>query len=129
MIGSILDVRDKLVLTTALVEQLDPELGITVDNALNHWWQNLRAGGGLRLTDVGYQAFTELLKLEHYDYKLDPFDLDSRLIIAMDRRLQHPYYITIKKKMPIQIVFFSNKEAMMANLYGNIRKFIDNYRY
>ena len=120
--------RDKQKLTETLVQQLDPELGITVDYALNHWWYNLRAGGGLRLTDIGYQSFTRLLNLEHYDYKLDPFDLDSRLIVAMDRRLQHPYYIVFKKKMPTQIIFFGNKEAMMANLYGNIKKFIDNYR-
>jgi hypothetical protein len=125
----ILDVRDKRKLTKTLVEQLDPELGITVDDAIQHWWHNLRAGGGLRLTDIGYQTFTNLLKLEHYDYNIDPFELDSRLILAMDRRLQQPYYIVFKKKMPVQIVFFGSREAMMANLYGNIKKFIDNYRH
>lgn len=120
--------RDKKKLTETLVAQLDPELGITVDDAVQHWWYNLRAGGGLRLTDIGFQAFTQLLKLEHYDYTLDPFDLDSKMIIAMDRRLQQPYYILTKKKMPVKIIFFGSKEAMMANLYGNIKKFIDNYR-
>ena len=124
----ILDVRDKKKLTETLVQQLDPELGITVDTALNLWWYNLRAGGGMRLTQAGYETFTRLLNLEHYDYNLDPFDIDSRLIVAMDRRLQQPYYIVSKKKMPVQIVFFGSKEAMMANLYGNIKKFIDNYR-
>lgn len=124
----ILDVRDKKKLTETLVAQLDPELGITVDDATQHWWYNLRAGGGLRLTDIGFQTFTQLLKLEHYDYNLDPFDLDSKMIIAMDRRLQQPYYIVTKKKMPVKIVFFGSKEAMMANLYGDIKKFIDNYQ-
>ena len=119
--------RDKKKLTKTLVDQLDPNLGVTVDNAINHWWYNLRSGGGLRLTDVGYMAFTQLLNLEHYDYNLNPFDLDSRLVVAMDRRLQHPYYIVSKKKMPVKIIFFGSKEAMMANLYGNIKKFIDNY--
>lgn len=120
--------RDKKKLTETLVQQLDPELGVDYRLAMGTWWHNLRAGGGMRLTDIGYRSFTELLNLEHYDYKLDPFDLDSRLIIAMDRRLQHPYYIVFKKKMPAQIIFFGSKEAMMANLYGNIKKFIDNYR-
>lgn len=123
----ILDVRNKRKLTETLVQQLDPDLGITADTALNLWWYNLRAGGGMRLTKEGYETFTRLLKLEHYDYNLKPFDLDSRLMIAMDRRLQQPYYIVTKKMMPVQIVFFGSKEAMMANLYGNIKKFIDNY--
>ena len=123
----ILDVRDKKKLTESLVAQLDPELGITVDYAMNAWWHNLRGSGGLRLTEFGYKTFTQLLKLEHYNYSLEPFDLDSRIIIAMDRRLRQPYYIVTKKTMPVQVVFFGSKEAMMANLYGNIKKFIDNY--
>lgn len=120
--------RDKRLLTKTLVDQIDPELGITVDYADQHWWYNRRAGGGLRLTDIGYQAFTQLLKLEHYDYNVEPLDLDLKMIVALDRRLQQPYYIVAKKKIPVQIVFFGSREAMMANLYGNIRKFIDNYR-
>ena len=124
----ILDVRDKRKLTETLVKQLDPELGITVETALSLWWYNLRAGGGMRLTQAGYETFTRLLKLEHYDYNLKPFDLNSKIIIAMDRRLQQPYYIVTKKMMPMQIVFFGSKEAMMANLYGDIKKFIDNYK-
>ena len=116
VIKFILDVRDKRKLTETLVQQLDPDLGITVEEAINLWWYNLRAGGGLRLTDIGYKAFTQLLNLEHYNYNLEPFDLDSRIVIAMDRRLQKPYYIVTKKKIPVKIVFFGSKEAMMANL-------------
>lgn len=124
----ILEVRDKKKLTETLVAQLDPKLGITVEHAFNTWWHNLRNQGGMRLTTAGMDAFCNLLKLEHYDYRIDPFDLNSKIIIAMDRRLQQPYYIVTKKMMPVQIVFFGSKEAMMANLYGDIRKFIDNYR-
>ena len=120
--------RDKKKLTETLVAQLDPELGITVEHAYSTWWHNLRSGGGMRLTKKGHDTFTQLLKLEHYDYNLKPFDLNSKIIIAMDRRLQQPYYIVTKKMMPIQIVFFGSKEAMMANLYGDIQKFIDNYK-
>ena len=82
----------------------------------------------MRLTELGYMAFTQLLKIESYDYDIDPIDLDSKMIVALDRRLQQPYYIVTKKRIPIKIVFFGSKEAMMANLYGNIKKFIDNYR-
>jgi hypothetical protein len=45
----------------------------------------------------------------------------------MDRRLQQPYYIVTKKMIPVKIIFFGSKEAMIANLYGDIKKFIDNY--
>ena len=120
--------RDKKKLTETLVAQLNPEFDITVEHAYNTWWHNLRNSGGMRLTAHGLNAFTNLLKLEHYDYRIDPFDLNSKIIIAMDRRLQQPYYIATKKMIPIQIIFFGSKEAMMANLYGDIRKFIDNYR-
>jgi hypothetical protein len=120
-------VRNKKKLTETLVDLIDPELGITVEHAYKTWWHNLRNKGGMRLTTNGLDAFTNLLKLEHYEYRIDPFDLNSKIIIAMDRRLQQPYYIVTKKKIPVQIIFFGSKEAIMANLYGDIRKFIDNY--
>ena len=125
---SIPNVRDKKKLTETLVAQLDSERSITIEHACNTWWYNLRSTGGMRLTASGLDAFCNLLKLEHYDYRIDPFDLNSKVIIAMDRRLQQPYYIVTKKKIPVQIIFFGSKEAMMANLYGDIKKFIDNYR-
>ena len=127
MIRSILDVRDKRLLTQTLVDLLDPQLGITFETAYATWWHNLRKNGGMRLTKDGYLIFSNLLTIDHYNFNVEPFDVNSKLIIAMDRQLQHPYYIVTKKMMPVQIVFFSSKEAMMANLYGDIKKFIDNY--
>ena len=120
--------RNKKKLTETLVAQLDPGLGLTYDFAIGTWWFNRCASGGMRLSEYGYRTFTEWLEIEHYDYDLKPFDLDSRLIVLMGRRLQHPYYIVFKKQMPSKIIFFGSKEAMMANLYGDIRKFIDNYQ-
>lgn len=81
----------------------------------------------MRLTTKGFDIFLNYLKLEHYNYKIEPFDLNSKLMIAMDRKLQQPYYIVTHKMMPVQIVFFGSKEAMTANLYNNLQKFIDNY--
>lgn len=119
--------RDKKKLTETLVQQLDPQLGITVDDAITQWWFNLRASGGMRLTNAGYEAFTKLLKIEHYEFNLQPFDLNLKLVIEIDRKLQYPYYIATKKSMPTKIIFFGSKEAMLANLYGNIKQFIVNY--
>lgn len=119
--------RDKFKLTQTLVAQLNPDLGFTTETAYTTWWHNIRAGGGMRLTEMGYRVFLELLKLEHYSFTVDPLAVTSRLIIDMDRRLQQPYYIRMVKHYPREVIFFGSKEAMMANLYGDLKKFIDNY--
>jgi hypothetical protein len=121
-------VRDKRKLTEELVQHLPEQFKIPTNEALLLWWHNIRAGGGLRLTNLGYETFTCVLDLEHYEYPVDPVSVDNRMIVQLDRRLQHPWYIVINKKMPKSIVFFSSQEAMMANLYGDLKRYIDNYR-
>jgi len=120
-------VRDKKKLTAELVEHLPEAFKISVEQAIPLWWHNLRAGGGMRLTREGYETFTKLLNLEHYEYPVQPFTINSRMIIALDRKLQQPWYIIFHKQMPKTLVFFGSKEAMMANLYGDLNKFLDNY--
>jgi hypothetical protein len=124
----ILDVRDKKKLTEILVDQLDPNCGITVKKAMHTWWFNLRSSGGMRLTSAGYHAFTEELDLEHYTYNVnDPTDINQQMILAMDRKLQMPYYIHAVKSIPKKVIFFGSKEAMVTNLYGDLKNFLDNY--
>lgn len=121
--------RDKRKLTEALVVQLDPELGITIDNAINQWWHNLRAGGGLRLTNIGYKAFTQLLKIKHYEYAIDdPLLFTQHTILDLDRKMQMPYYIHAVKGIPKKIIFFGSQEAVMVNLFGDLNRFLDNYK-
>lgn len=82
----------------------------------------------MRLTSVGYHAFTEELDLENYSYTVDdPTDINQQMILAMDRKLQMPYYIHAVKGIPKKIIFFGSKEAMVTNLYGDLKKFLDNY--
>ena len=123
----ILDVRDKYKLTQELVQHLSDPYKITEAEALATWWFNLRRNGGLRLTKTGYETFTKQLELEHYDYNVEPFSINGRMIIALDRKLQQPWFIVTHKMMPRTLVFFGSKEAMMANLYGDLKKFLDNY--
>jgi len=52
---------------------------------------------------------------------------DRTTILKLDRRLQMPYYIEVNKKIPKNIIFFGAKEAMMAQLYGDLNKFLSNY--
>ena len=119
--------RDKRKLTEILVGQLDPELGISIEQAYNTWWHNLRKNSGLRLTQAGSLVFLNELKFQHYTYNVDPFSLTSKLMLIMDRKLQQPYYIVTKKLIPVQIIFFGSKEAMLVQLYNDLNKFLDNY--
>jgi hypothetical protein len=121
-------VRDKVSLTQQLVSQLpDPEM-ITVDEARRAWWMNLRRNGGMRLTAQGYHAFRVLLNLAHYDFEIsDPHEFNQQMILALDRKLKTPYYISAVKGIPKKLIFFGSKEAVMANLYGDLKKFLDNY--
>jgi len=119
-------VRNKHHLTQALVKELPEHLGITMDDALATWWANLRSSGGLRLTDRGYEVFCEHLNLEHHRYAL-PESFSLSHVMSLDRKLQMPYYIEVKKKIPVTLIMFGSKEAMLINLYGNLDNFLRNY--
>lgn len=121
--------RNKRKLTEQLVTQLDPDLGITVNYAMHTWWFNLRKDGGMRLTGTGYQIFARDLDLEHYGYEIsDPLLFNQHTILDLDRKMQMPYYIHAVKGIPRKILFFGSKEAVMVNLYGNLKQFLDNYQ-
>ena len=119
--------HDKRQLTEILVEQLDVDLGITVKHAMHTWWFNLRKTGGMRLTSAGYKIFCESLDLACYRFNItDPLGFNQHMILSMDRKLQMPYYIHAVKGIPKQVIFFGSKEAVMVNLYGDLKKYLDN---
>ena len=121
--------RDKLKLTEQLVAQLPTQFKISVEVARTSWWFNLRPSGGMRLTAAGYKVLSEYLELKFYPYKIpDEMLFTQQTILDLDRKLQNPYYIVTKKSFPVDIVFFSGKEAMLVNLYGDLEKFLDNYK-
>ena len=121
--------RDKRRLTEQLVNQLDPDLGITVKRAMHTWWFNIRKTGGLRLTGPGYHAFTEQLDLARYEWAItDPHAFNKHTILALDKKMQMPYYIHAVKGIPKKVILFGSQEAVMVNLYGNLEQFLDNYQ-
>ena len=120
--------RDKRLLTAELVQQLPEEQRISAESARVAWWYNLRPNGGMRLTTLGYMTFCDQLDLEQYEYTIsDPLKFNQHLVLALDRKLQMPYYIVTKKGVPKSIIFFSSREAVLVNLYGDLEKFLDNY--
>lgn len=120
--------RDKLRLTKKLVAELPEENRITVQQARVAWWHNFRSAGGMRLTGVGYRAFCEALDIVSYEYVIDdPNEFNQQLILELDRKIQTPYYIHAVKGIPKKVLFFGSKEAIMIQLYGNLKQYLDNY--
>lgn len=120
--------RNKKKLTAELVALLPKEQRISPESAFSSWWYNLRSTGGLRLTTLGYITFVDHLDLTQYEFHIpDAHEFNLRTVIALDRQLELPYYIVIKKGIPCSVIFFGSKEAMLINLYGNLQKFLDNY--
>jgi hypothetical protein len=127
VIKSILDVRDKVKLVETIIAELPDGHEETVDRAMSLWWYNIRASGGLRLTDIGYFVFKNMLEIESYDMDIDIQLFDRQMLLDLDRKLQMPYYIVVKKKLPVKIVMFGSREALLAKLYGDLGKFLSNY--
>lgn len=82
----------------------------------------------MRLTKSGYDAFVDELDIECYEFTIPAkTNFNQRTILALDRRLQMPYYIKTNKHRVDKLVFFGSREAVLANLYGDLEKFLDNY--
>lgn len=119
--------RDKKKITQEILNQLPQLSDYTVDKIYPLLWYNLRASGGLRLTDTGRDIFTNSLKQKSYAFPIDPMEFDSKILIMLDKKIKMPYYINVKKKMPTEIIMFSESEAILVRLYGNLKTFIERY--
>ena len=116
-------------LTRDLVKQLDPDLGVTEKVAMRTWWHNTRPTGGMRLTSTGYAVFGKDLELAQYSFDLDdPYVLNGAMILEMDQKLQMPYYIWAKRSGTWKIILFGSSEALVATLYGDFKRWLDNYQ-
>lgn len=119
--------RDKLALTAQLVKQLAPG-SWTVEQARTAWWYNFRETGGMRLTQQGYRVFVKDLEIEYYDFAVPASTkFSASTVLALDRKLQMPYYIHSNRQRVTQLTFFSSREAVLANLYNDLEQFLQNY--
>jgi hypothetical protein len=95
----------------------------TEEHAMQTWWVNLRNTGGLRLTTYGYKIFRSIeIESWCWPWPSEKGYIDKQLLLTMDRKLEYPYFINAKTR---EIVFFSSREAMMATLYGDIKKWLN----
>jgi hypothetical protein len=116
----------KLDLTKELVKILSIENELNIDNLYTDIWRNFRQDGGFRLTSKGYELFSKYLELEHYTVDLQVSSVSITMLLALDHKLKHPYYLHLYKRN-VDLILFDSKEAMLANLYGDLKKFLDNY--
>lgn len=92
---------------------------LTVKEHYPLWWKNTREGGGLRLTDAGFDMLSEL-ELATYEI---PFPKDmpitTQVIIFLDNFIDCPYYLTNRS-----IIVTNEKKALELHLFsGDLRKY------
>jgi len=107
-------------LTKQLVNHLRDDHNITLETATKTWWVNRRSTGGFRLTGAGYQALTILLDAENWTVGL-PEQPTSSILIALDRKLTGPYFLTVKG----QLILFGSQDAVLYQLYQNFDRWIN----
>ena len=118
----------KSVLTAELLKSIPEDRRPDLHTAMVAWWYNLRTDGGYRLTNEGLSVVSDYADLESYVYELkDNEDLTNRQILELDRKLQWPYYLAVKKNLVVRILFFDSKEYMTAKLYNNLGQFLKHY--
>lgn len=118
----------KLALTAELLKSIPEDSKPQLHTAMVAWWYNLRTDGGYRLTDEGLSVVCDSADLESYVYELKGDEhLTNRQILELDRKLQWPYYLALKKDLVVRILFFDSKEYMTAKLYNNLGQFLKHY--
>ena len=107
--------------TQAVIDQLAEERRPSMDQALHLWWQNFSRSGGLRLTQAGYEAFTEVTQSWCFDMPLGFLTKPAHLLI-LDKKITCPYFLRLGKHP--QIIVFGSKTAMMLALYQDPEKWV-----
>ncbi len=108
-----------------IVQKLLQDRPEDINSAMLTWWHNLREQGGLRLTLQGYDALDNQLKLQSWSVSVDDFKtvFSKKTYLDLDRKLNWPYYIERKGQ---KLILFGSREAMMAQLYGNLPAWLAN---
>lgn len=109
---------NRWLLTERLVELLPEDRCTIVEHAQMSWWFNPSKNGGYRLSAEGYDIMANVLEFECWSVDA-PVNL--KLILELEQKLTNPYYIDIKHK---KLILFGSQEAMMANLHGNLARWL-----
>jgi len=80
------------------------------------WFWDIRRSGGYRLTAAGYMALVTA-NIDSWCVPISANQINKKTLLEMNRRIKWPYFIDGKNK---QLVLFSSRDAVMAQLYGNV---------
>ena len=111
--------KNKDLLTRTLYEKIS-QPGYNLEQAQLIWWCNVRATGGLRLTQEGWKVLKRDLELESYSINLDKKEINKQFILDLDRKLTTPYFIERDR-----IHLFGSREAVMALLHSNMSRYLE----
>lgn len=100
------------------------KLDLDFDTAVSSWWYDSRPSGGLRLTDQGRDMFLNCLDLSAWYFDINASVLIPRNLLVMDRHLACPYHLS-RHRHTYRLTLFGSQEAVMANLYGDITRFLE----
>lgn len=127
---------DKLQLTEKLLSQLNmPTDTKTVNKYFRLWWANTRKhhNNSLRLTEPGFEAFTQNLDIARYEIQIpEEVEWTSQLILRMDKFLESPYFIqkssivVFREKTAVELVLFGGDLQKYGNAKNKSKKSIDN---
>lgn len=102
----------------------------TIDELVFDWWFTGRQGG-LRLTDSGAAAF-QLAKIEFFDFKLQQEGQSwYSFLLEVNKKIKCPFYLGVNKTVKPNIIyirFYDSKIAMMLNLYGSLKDYLDSIK-
>lgn len=122
----------KILITEAILDQIpDRNPNKTIDNYIQLWWFT-KNGEGLRLTPSGDAAFRSA-EIEFYDITLKITHTSwYTFLTECNKKIKCPYYIGLNKKELDKsepfIRFYDSKIAMMVNLYGDIKSYLESVK-
>jgi hypothetical protein len=114
-------VNRKAEITRRILALLDQQHCPDFDSAMQAWWRNIRAQGGLALTDQGLKVLRDHAQLECHEFAIPKNQpISQGMLLGLDRGQQWPYHIDRRRR----ITFFGSREAMMMALYGDFAKYV-----
>jgi hypothetical protein len=119
-------------ITKAILAQI-PNNDIDLEKAMRTFWLDIRSEGGLRLSDVGDQAFkTADIESFNFPFRLqritdkEPIYSYQNLMLDLSLKINCPYFIGRHKPAEPYLKIYDSKVAMMVSLYGDIYEYLRN---
>lgn len=92
---------------------------------MKDWWTTPYSPIGFRLTPEGNRFLSDVLQLQHYQFKIKENNTKSlKLFLQMNKYIISPYYL----KGQSTIIFYGETDATMMGLYaGDLATYLENF--